>query len=191
MEAIKEKEYIMYKIICNTDDNLIYIGSTTNFKCRKSQHNFCCNDPKSKKYNLKIYENIRNNGGWENWIMKPIEIYNTDNKIKAKIRENQLMEEYKSNLNCIKAYINYKEYQKEYRGKNIDKNKNYQKDYRVNNTDENKKYQKEYKEKNKKEISLKGKEIIICECGCKSTKYNLNRHKKSLNHIKLLENIII
>lgn len=170
MEAIKEKEYIMYKIICNTDDNLIYIGSTTNFKCRKNQHKDCCNNSKSRNYNLKIYENIRNNGGWENWIMKPIEIYNTDNKIKARIRENELMEEYKCNLNCCKAYITEEE----------------KKNYYINNKDIISMKRKEHYYNNKEKILTKLKEKIICDCGCEINKSNLNRHKQSLKHIKFI-----
>ena len=103
MEDKKEKEYVIYKITCNTDESLIYIGSTTNFKCRKSQHKNCCINSNLKNYHLKLYKNIRENGGWSNWKMQPIEIYNTDNKTKARIRENQLMESFKSNLNCISA----------------------------------------------------------------------------------------
>ena len=175
MEAIKEKEYIMYKIICNTDDNLIYIGSTTNFKCRKNQHKESCNNLKSEKYNYKIYENIRNNGGWENWNMQAIEIYNTDNKIKARIRETKLMEDYKSNLNMRKSYISQEE-KKEYKIE-YDKNKN--KDYYLIKS-------KEYYNNNKEEINKRRKELIICECRCEIRKDTLKRHKRSLKHIKFI-----
>ena len=57
---------IIYKLKRNDDhdDVNIYIGSTTNFKTRKYQHKECCNDIKLKGYNIKIYQFIRDNGGY-------------------------------------------------------------------------------------------------------------------------------
>jgi len=43
-------------------DNLIYIGSTFNFKQRVIQHKSRCTNEKSKSHNLKIYKTIRMNG---------------------------------------------------------------------------------------------------------------------------------
>ena len=160
----KEKEYIMYKITCNTDESLIYIGSTTNFKCRKSQHKNCCNSIKSNQHNLKIYETIRNNGGWNNWTISPIEIYISNNKIKAKIRENVLMDLFNSNLNCFRAYTS---------------------------KEERKEKQKKYEEKNKNKIIKNKTQKIICECDTEITKGCLSRHiKTSKKHQKYLCGLI-
>ena len=54
----------IYKIEHVYNDKLIYIGSTTNFKQRKSAHKTCCNNEKGRKYNLKLYRMIRENGGF-------------------------------------------------------------------------------------------------------------------------------
>ena len=129
----KYKPYIMYKITCNDDKNFIYIGSTINFRGRKNEHKSCCYNINSKKYNLKIYETIRNNGGWQNFTMKPIEMYYADSKIKAKIRENELIESFESNLNSCKAFSS-------------------EEDKREND--------KEYYIKHKEEISLRKKNIM-------------------------------
>ena len=171
----KYKPYIMYKITCNDNENLIYIGSTTNFKCRKSTHKHCYNNEKSKKYNFKIYQNIRENGGWINFTMKPIEMYYADSKIKAKIRENELMEVFNSNLNDKRAYTSVDEkqlYNKEYKENNKDKLKEY-----------HKKYDDEYYQKNKENLKT---DIIICDCGSELRKDNLKRHLQSKKHQKLL-----
>jgi len=48
------------------DENIkdCYVGSTSNFKVRKWDHKRLSSDENSK---FKIYETIRNNGGWNNW----------------------------------------------------------------------------------------------------------------------------
>ena len=167
----KYKPYIMYKITCNDNENLIYIGSTKNFKCRKSLHKGCCDNEKSKKYNFKIYQNIRENGGWSNFTMKPIEMYYTDSKIKAKIRENELMEVFNSSLNDKRAYTS------------VDEKQLYNKEYAENNKDKLKEYHKQYDD-------VRNKEKITCECGCETSKDNVKRHLTSKKHQQFVSNSI-
>ena len=52
----KYKPYVMYKITCNDNENLIYIGSTTNFRVRKTLHKSRCHN---ENYNECIKCNIR------------------------------------------------------------------------------------------------------------------------------------
>ena len=61
---------IIYKITCD-DSNIsdLYVGHTTNFVQRKHAHKQSCINEKSPNYKYKLYEVIRNNGGWENWKM--------------------------------------------------------------------------------------------------------------------------
>ena len=152
MEDKKLNEFIIYKITCNTNQNLIYIGSTKNFKCRKSQHKCCCINSNLKNYTLKLYQTIRENGGWDNWKIQPIEIYNTDNKTKARIRENELMEFLKANLNSNKAYIS--EDNKKIEKAIMDKK------YYENNKEEIKIYKQQYYQNNK-EICDETKNSIL------------------------------
>ena len=44
----------IYKIEHIENESLIYVGHTTNFKQRKSQHKCNCNKKKCKEYNLKL-----------------------------------------------------------------------------------------------------------------------------------------
>lgn len=91
---------IIYKIICkDTNINDLYIGSTTNYHSRKRQHKFCCNTPESKKYNYKVYKFIRENGGWNNWEMIPLEIVTCNNKMELNIKEYEFINTYKATLN--------------------------------------------------------------------------------------------
>ena len=80
-------DYVIYKIICN-DENIkdCYVGSTSNFKVRKWDHKRLSNDENSK---FKIYETIRNNGGWTNWTMLPIEEHKEITVIQARIKEEE------------------------------------------------------------------------------------------------------
>ena len=113
MRVIDYSNTIMYKLVPNDVNlDLIYIGSTTNFRARKAQHKSGCNNKNDKKYNFKVYEMIRANGGWNNWSMIEIEKYSCIDSNEARKRERQLMEEYNCNLNTYKAYLtpeeNYK-----------------------------------------------------------------------------------
>ena len=40
---------LIYSIVCKTDETLLYIGSTTNFRQRKSSHKSVCYNEKKKK----------------------------------------------------------------------------------------------------------------------------------------------
>jgi hypothetical protein len=83
-------DYVIYKIICN-DENIkdCYIGSTSNFKVRKWNHKTICNSDTNKMSKFKIYETIRNNGGWNNWSMLPIAEYKEISVIQARIKEEE------------------------------------------------------------------------------------------------------
>ena len=114
---------IMYKIY-SKDKKYIYIGSTKNLKKRINKHKSNCHNTNDiKKYNLKVYKTIRENGGWNEFIIEKIEeIY--CNKINAFIRETELMKLFNSNLNSINAYATKEKIQqqkKDYKMRNIEK----------------------------------------------------------------------
>lgn len=75
---------IYYKIYCK-DANVpnIYVGYTTQFTKRKSQHKRECTIEGNKKYNEPLYKYIRENGGWSNFIMVSHRIKNMKNKLNA------------------------------------------------------------------------------------------------------------
>ena len=63
-----------YKISCK-DKNIkdCYIGQTTNFNVRKSQHKSYTNNQKAHQYTYPLYTFIRENGGWNNFKMEILE----------------------------------------------------------------------------------------------------------------------
>ena len=97
---------IIYKIYC-IDKTItdVYIGHTTNFTKRKYQHKFSCSNLGNK---LKIYNIIRQTGGWNNWNMIEISKYNCKDKTEARIKELFHYEELNSTLNSCPPYVDKK-----------------------------------------------------------------------------------
>ena len=109
-KAIDYQRTQIYKIVSN-DLNMkeLYIGSTTDFRKRKSEHkSSCCNENK-KDYNYKIYQTIRTNGGWENWSMISIESYPCNNGLETRRLERYWYEKMKPTMNTSLPYISKEE----------------------------------------------------------------------------------
>jgi hypothetical protein len=150
---------LIYKIICN-DMNCkdIYVGSTTDFTRRKNEHKRKCNNIAGNSYNLKLYENIRENGNWENWTMIEIEKYPCNDGNESRARERYYLEILNASLNTIKPNRSPKEYYEDnkdkilkskqiYKEKNKEKIQEYQKEYIEQNKPKLKEYHKEYNSK--------------------------------------------
>ena len=93
---------IIYKITCN-DPNVkdVYVGHTTNFVQRKQAHKQSCINEKSINNKCKLYDVIRNNGGWMNWKMEIIHFCNCNNQYEARIKEQEYFVLLNANLNSI------------------------------------------------------------------------------------------
>jgi len=93
---------IIYKIICKdvavTD---VYVGHTTNFVQRKYAHKQSCNNLKSTNYNSKVYEVIREKGGWNNWKMEIINLFVCKDHYEARKKEQEYFISLNANLNSI------------------------------------------------------------------------------------------
>ena len=77
-----------YKIVCNDlSITECYVGHTTDFRSRKSNHKSDCNNENGKSYNFRIYQFIREQGGWSNWSMVLIEQISCANSLDALKRE--------------------------------------------------------------------------------------------------------
>ena len=148
----------IYKIYC-IDESIedIYIGSTINIKNRLMGHKTSCNNIKGKTYNLKVYQFIRNNGGFDNWRMEVIhEAECETNRDKEQI-EQEYINTCKPKLNERKSYMTEKDlkqqkkqYNKERYQKNKEKINQYNNEYRAKNKEKIKKRKREYYLKNKK-----------------------------------------
>tara|TARA_R110000851_G_C12898354_1_gene547889 strand:- start:42 stop:689 length:648 start_codon:yes stop_codon:yes gene_type:complete len=168
-------DYTFYKLHCNTCDD-IYIGCTSNFNNRKCEHKGSVNNPNRKNYNTKKAQFIRDNGGWDNWKMSPLEIKKDLRKREAECYETELLEKYKPSLNSmLNSFVTdeqkkerIKEYNKTRPKRDPEKTKEYYQDnkekikeWKAKYDEENKELihqkKKEYYEKNKEQINEKSK----------------------------------
>ena len=93
---------IFYKIQCNNPVvKDVYIGHTTNFVQRKHAHKRSCTHEKSANHNCKVYNIIRQYGGWNNWKMEIIAFHECADHYAARKIEQKYFEEYKATLNSI------------------------------------------------------------------------------------------
>jgi len=166
----------IYKIEHVDDDTLVYVGHTTNFDKRKTAHKSSCYNDNDRHYNSKVYQMIRQNGGWEMFKMIEVEKYPCADKREAERRENEVIKELKASMNTNNSFITQEmsEYMKEY-------NTN----YREVHKDEIKEQVKDYYEANKQKINEK----VKCECGCEIVKSKLKRHQATKKHFDKMKNI--
>jgi len=186
------------------DDDNVYIGATCNLIRRRNEHKSVCSNQNVVNHNLFLYHYIRNNGGWDQFVILKIHDYPCKSKAELDIEERRCIDLTKPKLNKIiplrdlkQWYLDniekHKKNAKEWREKNDDKLKK----KRADNSDELKEYQKIYRQNNKKEIAEKRKiyceknkeknaekkkEKITCDlCGLQLTKCHLKRHQRSSN----------
>jgi len=142
---------ITYKIVCD-DLNVkdCYVGHTTDMTKRKHAHKSRCHNEKDKHHNLKIYQIIRENGGWENWNMVLVEKFPCKDKHEACKREREVYEELGAKMNTLRPYLTQEELKEQI-----------------------KQHHKKYREEHKAEIYKK----IECEyCSKLLSKQNMSRH---------------
>ena len=197
---IDYEKTLIYKLIKKDaiNDENIYIGSTTNFIQRKHGHKTSCNNKKSKKYNFKKYQYIRENGGWDEWNMIEIEKYPCNDDNEARAREEYHRRYFNATLNSQRCHttdeekiINKKELYKEYRENNVEKEKERHRLYRENNVEKEKERHRLYNENNKEKLKEyrklhyennkeKNNKKIECPiCGFIGIKIKLKRHQET------------
>lgn len=81
-----------------------YIGSTTNFSRRRSQHKKNTNNRRGKLYRTKLYRFIRQFGGWDCFDMEIIEVYPCDNLMEGKSKEQYHIDLHIPLLNSCNSY---------------------------------------------------------------------------------------
>jgi len=94
---------IIYKITCK-DETIsdVYVGHTTNFVQRKYAHKIGSTNLDNK---CKLYQVIRDNGGWENWKMEIIDVINCKDVCEARKKEQEYFVLVKATLNSIEPLL--------------------------------------------------------------------------------------
>ena len=162
----------IYTIRCNTDDTLIYVGSTIQpLSKRFSSHKKDCNNEKGLSYNTFFYTSIRENGGISNFYYELYEDYPCNNRNELDRREGEITRQI-SSLNKNIAGRTKKEYKSDHQ-------------------DEIQQYQQQYQQKyqlyNKESIQHKNNTKYKCDvCDGRYTYSNKSAHMNSPKHTKLL-----
>ena len=175
-KAIDYNNTIIYKIQHEDDDELVYVGHTTDFTKRKYAHKNYCNNPNNSKHNYKIYKIIRDNGGWSSFRMIEIKKYPCSDANEACTEEDRIMREMKATMNSQRAYTGLNTQQ-------------YHIQYYIDNADNKKKKQRQYKIDNRDKIRENNRERITCNCGCVVNKSSLLIHNKTKKHLERLEGL--
>jgi hypothetical protein len=163
--------YIIYKICCDDLPEFIYVGSTKSFRHRKSSHKSSYNKGDTKK----IYNTIRENGGWDNWRMVILEDIGEVSLTQARIKEEEHRVKLNANLNTLSCYLTT-EQKKENK-------KQYFKNWNNNNTTRET-YMKEWKEQNKEKINESRRQYY------QKNKEKEKEYQRQLYHKKYIDNII-
>jgi hypothetical protein len=119
---------VIYKIYC-LDETIkdCYIGLTTDFIRRKYNHKHC-----SQLKNLKLYNVIREYGGWDNWKIEIIYKFENDecvDKCYCEKIETNFINEHVATLNSNK--FDRKKYDKEWYSENLERIRQKNKDKKV------------------------------------------------------------
>jgi hypothetical protein len=188
LTQIDYQKGIIYKIQHLENEEFLYVGSTTNFIKRKQCHKKRCNLINNEHYNLKVYQMIRDNGGWDQFKMMIIKEFPCNNKIELLIEEDKIMREMKSNMNNNRSHLTdeeKKEQVNEYHLNNKEKVKGYKTKYKFNNKEKIKNQNANYRLNNKEKINEK----IVCQCGSETSIHHISRHKQTIKHKKYLETL--
>lgn len=166
--------YTIYKLHHKTIlDGETYVGSSRqNIKTRVKKHKSNCHNVKLVSYNYKVYQHIRETGGFNNWQCTVLEVCDNITKRTAREIERNYMEELNSSLNTYRPYRTdneVKEYKIMANKHFLEKNKDYFINYRLNNME-------------------KITETVNCECGNDYTRNNKCHHMKTKCHKRFLEN---
>jgi len=200
-KEINYQNTVIYKIQHTEKDDLIYVGHTTDFTKRKNAHKKACNN-EGKKFNIKLYKMIRDNGGWDMFKMLEIKKFPCNDSREACAEEDKAIKELKANMNSRDAVVDkerIKEYKKSYyennkesiaikgsvyREENVEKIKAIKKSYYEENKERIKAEVRKYNEDNKDKINKSNAEIVQCECGCFMTRKNRGRtsHLQTQRH---------
>ena len=189
---------IIYKLCCkNVDITECYVGSTINLSRRKHQHKIRCNNQNNNKYYFKVYQYIRENGGFDNWDIIQLETIQFNDRYELNARERVHLEQLHATLNKQIPTRTKKQYYMDNREKYLQKSKNFRennpelvaqqlKEWCENNKEkvkeDNKIRGKKWRENNKERAKQWREQIIVCECGKPSQLGQISRHKKSKQH---------
>ena len=189
----------MYKIIhCDPEKDFCYVGHTTNFTERKKCHKRAYTYESAKGHHCKVYQMIRENGGWDNFKMVFIEKWPCESLREAEAREQYWIDTLKPNMNHFMAQRSQKQYRidnkehlsacdKVYREENKEYIAEYYKHWREDKKEYLAEKNKAWRNENKEYIAERKSKRFECECGSKILWCEKARHFRTQKHIQWCE----
>ena len=185
-----------YKIVCK-DLRIAdcYVGHTTNFKNRKRQHKSTCSNENNKgRFEMYLYDFIRQNGGWDNFQMVLIETRECENNLHARQLERQHMEALNATLNKLSP-IRSREEKLQYFHERYDQNKEEFRRkaemYRMEKPEKIKERKKRDYQLHKDKYTEYRKDHtykITCKCGAVFNNTGKSCHERTKKHQEYLNN---
>ena len=178
----------IYKIKHNEDydDENIYIGSTCDIIKRRNKHKTRCNNENDKSHNVPLYQYIRDNGGWDAFVLIKIHDYKCNSKSELEIEERKMIDMLKPKLNKIIPTRSHKEWCEDNKEVLAEKSK----EYKEANKQVILEKAKQYNRANKDIISEKRKEKCKCDiCGAEVRKSDLSQHKRTKKCLSVKNNV--
>ena len=177
-----------YKIVCNDlEIQDLYVGHTTDFRRRKNEHKCACTNSNHHNHTYRLYDTIRDNGGWENWSMILIQKHKCTDSLEACKKERAYIEELKATLNSSIPSRLPKESNKVSQAKHRESIKKNQQQYEIDNHDKILLRKQLYRAAHPDKFSAKTE----CECGGCYQKSNKARHLATKRHKVYLDALII
>tara|TARA_R110000822_G_scaffold928_1_gene4007 strand:- start:244 stop:867 length:624 start_codon:yes stop_codon:yes gene_type:complete len=203
LKNIDYSKIVIYKIQHIEKEDLIYIGSTTNFKIRKATHKF-----NSKELNLKyadskfkLYDIIRKNGGWDMFKMLEVKKFPCLDFNEARAEEDKIYLEFNATMNSRRPKKNIEDCRKNKNDKNkiryplIKDTQNEKRRLKYLLDDDFKssslRINLQYRIANREKIRERANKKISCPCGKSSSSANMKRHYKSIHHLNYESKVTI
>ena len=169
------KNYCVYKIYCKDPEiKDSYYGSTSNYYQRWHSHKHSTKNYKNPKHMYKVYQKIRDTGGFENWDFAIIQ--DEMNKVDARNLEKECVLGNEFSLNSVVPARTQKEWQLA----NPDKVKAQSKRTYKKNPG----YWSAYYQTRKDEYLEK----VECECGVTTSRIHILKHRRTQKHLQYLAN---
>ena len=211
-KPIDYSKTMIYKIVSvDLDIKDIYVGHTTDFKRRKSEHKRTCTNASK---NQVLYEFIRSHGGWSCFDMILIEERACTNRYEAEKLERHYIESLNAKLNQVIPTRTDREYKADCREEIADKAKLYRETYKADIAQKRRLWSEDNKELvsqrskahyqsnkekivtkqklaydvNKEYIRAKRKETYTCACGSTCRVVGKTIHEHSNKHQAFIAN---
>ena len=180
----------IYTIRCTDNNNLIYVGSTTQPLYKRWYEHKQLYNKEGKQYNKLLYSKMRELGIDKFYIelYENIKCENIEELHKKEGEIIRIIATLNKKFEGLNVKENMKEYKKKYKQENQEKIKETKKEYYEKNKEKILETKKEYYDKNKEKILETKKEKINCVCGSSFCKGKLSRHEKTMKHIKFINN---